>query len=132
LPARILVVDDEPMVREVLRLFLERKGHTVIPATSGEEGLRTFQNAPDDVDLVVTDSHMPGLHGEKMVAAIRRLRPKLPILMLSGFGDRRLEERTKSGEIDCFMTKPITRDELLATVERLLRAETCFNGVSSL
>lgn len=128
--ARILVVDDEPTVRDVLRLFLNGRGHTVVCASRGDEGLRTFQQAPDRFDLVVTDSHMPGLPGEKMVAAIRRVRPEVPILMLSGFGDGRMEERAKAIGIDCFLPKPIGRRELMTAVDRLLHAGKCCNAIS--
>ncbi|MFP4309428.1 MAG: response regulator [Desulfococcaceae bacterium] len=127
--ARILVVEDEPTVRDVLRLLLSSGGHSVVCASRGDEGLRTFQQAPDRFDLVITDSKMPGLPGEKMVAVIRRVRPKVPILMLSGFGDRRMEEQAKAVGIDCFLAKPIGRRELMTAVDRLLRAEKRCNAI---
>src|ERR1019366_6191332 len=87
-PARrgqLLLVEDEPMVRELYAEYLRQEGHTVVVAEDGLAGLAAFQAGT--FELVITDMAMPGLNGEQLAAKIRQLSPPMPVLLLTGFGD---------------------------------------------
>ena len=82
--ATILVIEDERIVRTVIRRFLEKAGHTVIEAEDGRIGLRLFKEQP--VDLVITDIIMPNSEGIETIANLRKERRDLPIIAMSGGG----------------------------------------------
>src|SRR6266545_8383565 len=84
-PLRVLVVDDDPRVRDVLVGYLNIDGHAAETATNGQEGLDRFNKGT--FDLVVTDCAMPGLFGDQLAAAIKELAPDTPIILITGFGD---------------------------------------------
>lgn len=116
--ARILVVDDEPQIIQVLRTSLSARGFEVFSAADGESGLTTFrQSSPD---LVIADLSMPKMGGIALCRAIR-LSSTVPIVVLSV----RDEETTKVEALECgaddYVTKPFGMDELLARVRAALR-----------
>ncbi len=80
----ILIIDDDPSVREVLRHGLERSGHQVTEARDGKTGLKAHRVAP--VDLVITDLIMPGMEGLETIMEFKRLYPGLKIIAISGGG----------------------------------------------
>jgi DNA-binding NtrC family response regulator len=84
--ACVLVVDDEPGVRALLRHVLEREGHAVIEAANGRRAMRALHGAP--VDLVITDIIMPEQEGMETISEVRRLRPEIKIIAMSGGGRR--------------------------------------------
>lgn len=81
---RILLVDDERAVRDMIRELLNHDEHTVIEANNGAEALRLF--AQDRFDVVLTDCFMPFIKGTELATSIRRLSPDQPILMITGYG----------------------------------------------
>ncbi len=115
--ARILVVDDDPAIREVLVAYLEREGHAVSVAEDGETALRKAEEA----DLVILDLMLPGLNGWRVAEILRGRDPELPILMLTARGEE--EERVRGFELgaDDYVTKPFSPRELVARVRALLR-----------
>jgi PAS domain S-box-containing protein len=117
-PLRVLVVDDEPQVRQVLSALLTSEGHEVLTAKDGVEGLRCFLNSK--FDLVITDKAMPGMSGEQMAVAIRQFSSKMPIVLLTGFHTSR--ESAELSGISVIATKPITMTALRATIEKAMRA----------
>jgi DNA-binding response OmpR family regulator len=115
---RVLVVDDEAHIRELLQGLLERAGYDVAQAGSGEEGLRVLYSWRPD--LVLLDVSMPGLDGWQTLERIRDL-TDLPVLMLTARVAELEKVRGLKGGADDYMTKPFGRQELLARVEVLLR-----------
>ena len=115
--ARILVVDDDPAIREVLVAYLAREGHEVLEADGGEAALHLAAGA----DLVVLDLMLPGLDGWRVAEILRSRDPELPILMLTARGEE--EERVRGFELgaDDYVTKPFSPRELVARVRALLR-----------
>ncbi len=115
--ARVLVVDDDPAIREVLVAYLAREGHEVLEADSGEAALHQAVGA----DLVVLDLMLPGLDGWRVAEILRARDPELPILMLTARGEE--EERVRGFELgaDDYVTKPFSPRELVARVRALLR-----------
>ena len=103
---RILVVDDEPLMCEVLTEYLTRDGHTVETAANGREGLEKFHGGWFDV--VITDRGMPEMSGDQMAASIKRTAPTKPVILLTGFGDLILAAGEKPGGIDSVISKPVT------------------------
>ena len=115
--ARILVAEDEPQIREVLKRLLLRHGHDVHLASDGAEALMTA-TSEGPFDLLITDVVMPGLDGGELIAAIRERLPQLPIIAISGFtGD--LETRHIPSDIG-WLQKPFTLTQLTAAVDGAL------------
>ena len=114
----ILIVDDEPSVREVIALLLEDEGHAVQTAPDGRLALEVISD--DLPDLLITDVMMPGLDGWGLLAAVRAHAPTLPVIVISA-GDRR-EARPRDllrANHTVFLRKPFDLETLLSTVERL-------------
>ncbi len=113
-PLRILVVDDEPMVRLVTTKLLRIRGHTVDDADGGAAALVSLAETP--VDLVVTDLSMPGMSGRELAAEIRRRFPHLPIILLTGDTDVQAE----GSDVAAVVRKPFQIDALEAVVQSVV------------
>jgi DNA-binding response OmpR family regulator len=116
--AEVLVVEDEDDVRRLVRVLLERAGHTVVEAANGLEALSRLER--DAPDLVVLDVAMPELDGWQTLERIRDL-SDVPVLMLTARAGELDKVRGLRGGADDYVTKPFGRQELLARVEALLR-----------
>ena len=115
---RILVVDDDPDIRGLVRELLDRRGFLVTEAQDGQEALRAFYT--ERPDLVVLDVAMPGLDGWKTLERIREL-SDVPVVMLTAKATELEKTRGLRAGADDYVTKPFGRQELLARVEALLR-----------
>jgi CheY-like chemotaxis protein len=111
---RVLLVEDERLVRETIRLLLGQIGFTVVEANNGAEALGLF--AQGRYDLVVTDYEMPFLKGNELAARIRRVAPRQPILMMTGFG----HDAGPDNPVDVVMDKPLNFARLRRTMDWLL------------
>ena len=102
---RILVIDDEPLVADVIAQALRLEDNEVVVASDGEEGLRIIaQNPPDAVFL---DIIMPGMDGIQVLRAIRERHPRLPVILLSGWASQsQIEEARRLGVTDV-ISKPV-------------------------
>ncbi len=118
---RILLVEDEDMVRAVAERSLTRQGYTVVTAGDGEEGLAIMREDAE-FDLVVTDVVMPTMDGPTMARAIREIAPDMPVLFMSGYAESQLRD-----EIDIermhFIPKPFSVAQIVAKVGEVLRTE---------
>ena len=120
--ARILLVDDSPLVRMRYRLILEKEGFEVVQAADGQEALDALGSG-HGVHLVVTDLHMPGMDGNDLVTLIRQSPPLalLPVLMLTGASDQeRIIENLSAGASD-YVVKGRDAREFMARVKNLAR-----------
>ena len=119
--ARILVVEDEPRLGEILRLYLEREGHRVTVVADGRAAIAAFDAADaEPIDLVVLDLMLPGLNGEAVLAAIRD-RGDTPVLIASA---KRSDLERIAGlrmGADDYLAKPFNPNELTARVAAVLR-----------
>jgi len=113
---RILLVDDELGVLEVVGRFLESEGVGVDKAGDGAAGIRRFQEGK--FDLVITDRKLPGMDGEEMATAIKEMSPHTPILLISG----QFRGVVNVKPFDYLLSKPFTRDQLLSAVDEMLPA----------
>lgn len=116
--AKILVVDDEPNIREVVGLYLSRDGHTIVPASDGEEALHMYRRT--NPDLVVLDLMLPGLGGIEVCRRIQAER-RVPLIMLTARGEE--EDRIVGLGVgaDDYVVKPFSPRELAARVAAVLR-----------
>ena len=118
----ILVVDDEPLIREMAREILENQGFCVSEASDGQEGLELFIDNPNRFDLIILDLVMPRLHGFQVMDRILQLAPMTRILISSGFSPDSRPELTRSTPTTAFLAKPYRSRDLLEHVQRLLGA----------
>jgi signal transduction histidine kinase/ActR/RegA family two-component response regulator len=117
---RLLLVDDDRALLDTTRLLLSRRGYRVSAFTSPEDALAAFTRAPGDWDLMLTDRSMPRLSGEALASAVLQLRPDLPIIMATGFGEAADEERARGLGIAEFVYKPIIGKDLLLAIRRIV------------
>ena len=111
---RILVVDDEAVVRKSIIDVLAADGHTVDSAANGVEALEKVVGGW--FDLVITDRAMPEMGGDQLAAAVKRLMPDKPIVMLTGFGELMAARGDRPKGVDVVVSKPVTRGQLQAAV----------------
>jgi signal transduction histidine kinase len=114
----ILVAEDEPSLRVLIRETLEERGYTVIGAANGEEGIALFHDSADSVDVVLTDVVMPRLGGASFVAEARRLRPDVGVIFMSGYAEE-IVRRDVLDESAAFLPKPFTPTQLVDAVARV-------------
>ena len=112
--ARILVIDDEDSVRDVLSRMLKAKGHQVAVASNGEEGIERFRSEP--FDLVFTDLGMPKLSGWDVGRTIKTINPKVPIAMITGWGVELDRQKLNENGIDLSIAKPFNFDQVINLV----------------
>jgi PAS domain S-box-containing protein len=116
----ILVVDDDAGVQSVARRVLASKGHRIVTAANGIEGIRLFDQHRDDIRLVLMDMTMPQMSGIEALRRIRALGSNVPVLLSSGYdlGRSGVDPR----EFDGFLEKPYSAEDLLDAVERAMRS----------
>jgi len=117
---RILVVDDEKSVLNIIETILSRFGYKVRSHNISIDALKSFKNAPSEFDLVITDMTMPGLTGDQLVAEIKNLRPEIPVILCTGFSEKIADGRAGDVKPDKILIKPVGMDDLLKNVRYLL------------
>lgn len=121
-PMRILLIDDDPRVRQVLGTMLQGMGHRVTAADGGAQGLALFEEAlrrGEPYDLVLTDLGMPGILGAEVVRRVKAISPSTPVIVLTGWG-----HEAKPPEADAALGKPVTWRDLKAILARLTLRKT--------
>ncbi len=117
---RVLVVDDEFFSLDVVRQNLEYLGYRVTACQSGIKALETFKQAPEQVDLLVTDQTMPEMTGVQLIAEIRKTGAALPIVLCTGYSETVTEQSAKYYGINRFLMKPVTIADLAWAVYEVL------------
>jgi DNA-binding NtrC family response regulator len=112
----VLLVEDEGPVREIASRFLRQGGYEVVTATEGSEALEWLASA-GPVDLVLTDSAMPGMRGEDLAIEVARVRPGLPVILMSGYAD---PAQPASSAVAAFIQKPFSLRGLLEEVRGVI------------
>jgi signal transduction histidine kinase len=113
----ILLVDDEPDIRDVLSLSLADMGYDVYEAENGDEALRIFKDKQPS--MVMTDIKMPGMDGIELLKKIKHENPETEVIMITGHGDMDLAIRSLKCEATDFITKPINVDALELALQRV-------------
>jgi two-component system, cell cycle response regulator CpdR len=118
--ARILLADDEPASRDLVRRALEQDGHSVAVMPGGVEALECLTRAPGDFDLLVSDVNMPGLDGMELAAESLGLNPGLRLVLMSGFVEQLERAKTlKTAKIGT-ISKPFSLDQMRTLVRKVL------------
>ena len=120
-PMQILCIDDEPLLRELIKEILERDGHTVEVSDSGHSGLDEFRLACErgrPFDVVITDLGMPYLDGRQVARAIKQESPSTPVVMLTGWGTLMKEDGSAPDQVDGILSKPPRSRELREILSR--------------
>ena len=121
---RILVIDDDNEVRELLCTLLRRQGHEVTQAPDGQAGIHSYRTSP--VDLIITDLFMPVKEGLETIVDLRREHPDLKIIAISGGNREGMGNYLRAAELcgaSRIFHKPFKNAELLDAVEELLSAD---------
>lgn len=118
--ARILLIDDEDLVRATLRYALERAGHSVVEAGNGREGIAILDRG--GIDLMVTDIVMPEMEGIETIRTVRREHPEVKIVAMSGVAVVAVDFLELAGRLgaDEILRKPFSAKTLTDAVERIL------------
>lgn len=115
---KILVIDDDKLVRKVFKLTLSKEGYDVLEAEDGRQGLQLIKT--ENPDLVLTDFLMPGINGLEVIAEITRLKLNIPVIMLTGYGDVSLTIKSIQKGAYEFLEKPTKPELLKSTVRKAL------------
>ncbi|HEY4247320.1 MAG TPA: response regulator [Lacunisphaera sp.] len=117
----VLVIDDEPAVREVVRSLLKIYGYAPVVAEDGASGIALFREQQPNVGVVVTDMMMPGIQGPEVIRELRSINPDVRVVAMSGVISERGEVSEDPGRL-IFLAKPMTGAELLGAVQRVIRS----------
>ena len=117
---RLMIVDDDPVVVNLLAQLFESLGYQVVSETDSLSALERFRAAPLSIDLVITDQTMPKLTGEQLSRSILAIRPGLPILLCTGFSSKIDDQRAAEIGISAFLMKPFTHNTIATQVRKLL------------
>lgn len=117
---RVLLVDDEQMLLEMTTRMLERLGYEVIATRSSAMALEQFASMPDRFDIVITDQTMPGLTGLDMVQKMLEIRPRLAVILCTGYSSLLSEEKVEAAGVRGFLLKPLTQRKLAQKIRDLL------------
>ena len=117
---RILFVDDEKALVDMVIQMLERLGYKVIARTSSIDALEVFRAQPDKFDLVITDQTMPNMTGAELSKELMRIRPDIPIILCTGYSELITEDKAKSMGIREFVMKPLVARDLAQTIRKVL------------
>ncbi|MCI0538251.1 MAG: response regulator [Verrucomicrobiales bacterium] len=118
----ILLVDDEEMVRMVVRAVLGYRGYAIVEVTNGEEALQKLTDKPARFDLVLLDLNMPKMDGWETLRRLRQIQPTVPVIVLSGDSTEELAARITEAGAAVILQKPFDNLELLRQVRRMLDA----------
>lgn len=116
---KVLIIDDEPDILKLNRYILQSMQYEVYEAGNGKEGINLFQTQGNDIDLVILDLTMPVMDGMETFNVLRKLKPDLPIILITGFDDLwDLDQLTSQKNVK-FIRKPYQMDDLLSAIESL-------------
>jgi DNA-binding NtrC family response regulator len=120
----ILLVDDDVEVLKALRKVLEKDGFEVLPYPDAPSAMRFINDTKKRFDLVITDVSMPGMTGTAFLSAVKAAFPKVPVIIITAFGDWGQYMETISNGACEFLNKPLDKTELLSAVHRALKHGT--------
>jgi CheY-like chemotaxis protein len=112
----VLIVDDDPMIRDFAGAVLSGAGYTVVTAVDGEEALAKLRRDTMQFDAVLLDLTMPKLDGEDTLMALRMISPNLPVVLTSGYGEQAIVQRFVGRGLADFLPKPFVSEALLGVI----------------
>ncbi len=117
---RVLLVDDEKPILNMLGQMLTRYGYVVEAHHKSTKALENFQRTPYEFDLIITDMTMPGYTGGDLMKKIKDIRPEIPIILCTGFSENIANEKVKGVKPNKILVKPTENDVLLKSIRCLL------------
>ncbi len=117
-PLRILVVDDQEIICELIAEYLQSDGHATVSAANGREALGRFVEAP--FDLVITDQSMPEMNGVQLATALKERVPAIPVILLTGFGEEMQALGDHPENVDLIIGKPVSASELRRAICKVI------------
>ena len=124
----VLMVEDEPVVREFARRVLDRAGHTLVMAGSADEALAAADGWSGSIDVLLTDIVMPGMHGQVLAAKVLKARPDVRVIFMSGYAEDSLPALDRLATPAAFLAKPFSSATLSAAVAREIAKARVFRG----
>jgi CheY-like chemotaxis protein len=115
---KVLVVDDDPVVGESFNRVLSGKGYAVITAENGQEAMAKLES--EQYDVVFTDLRMPGMTGLEVAERVKARQPWTPVVIVTGYGSQRSEERARAAGVSDFLHKPLSPDMIEDSAARAL------------
>lgn len=115
----ILLAEDETLIRETAQEFLEDAGHEVVTAEHGQQALDHVERYPGRFTCLVTDYHMPHVHGDRVIERVRTLYPGTPVVLASAFPQATTPDWRRHYQVE-LLVKPYSMGELVRLVNRLL------------
>ena len=119
---RVLVIDDEPEVRKIVHLALEKNGYDVVEAEDGEKAIEVIRSGDNPLltDVIICDVRMPKINGVEAVAFFREQFPSVPIIVLTGYPDMQLATSfIKQGVME-YLVKPVEKEKLVESVDKAM------------
>lgn len=121
---KIMVVDDENDVRDVIRLQLEQKGLNVLEAVDGQNAIDILKSGDNmvNVGLILCDIRMPKVNGVECIDFLRREAPGIPVVVITGYPDTELATRLMKKGVKDYLVKPVEKEKLMAVVDEQISA----------
>ena len=121
---KIMVVDDENDVRDVIRLQLEQKGLNVLEAVDGQNAIDILKSGDNmvNVGLILCDIRMPKVNGVECIDFLRKEAPGIPIVVITGYPDTELATRLMKKGVKDYLVKPVEKEKLMAVVDEQITA----------
>ena len=117
-PPSVLVIDDDPDMRQVLSDFLQRSGYRVVEAANGQEAM--FAAESERIDVVILDKEMPGMNGLDVLSFFRQRCPRLPIIFITAFGGHEDEDESRRRGAWLYIEKPFRVATVVDAVQSVL------------
>ena len=126
---KILVVDDENDVRDVIKLQLEQKGFNVLEAVDGENAINILQSGDNlvNVGLILCDIRMPKVNGVEAIEFLKKEAPGIPIVVITGYPDTELATGLLKKGVKDYLVKPVEKSKLMAVVDEQIAAGKDFD-----
>ncbi len=128
---RILIIENDPDIRDILKFQLEQGGHQVIEAKDGQEGIDLMKKRSNlhQVGLIITDIRMPKVNGVEVIDYIKANVPSIPIIVVTGYPDKDLAVKLLQKGVKDYLVKPIEEATLLNKISAILSSKQEFNYV---
>ncbi len=117
---RILLIDDQDVIVQMIRQMLERLGYHVTARASSTDALEAFRTQPDKFDLVITDMTMPNMTGDKLAGELIKIRSDIPVILCTGFSEIMSKEKAAAMGIKGFLMKPVVIKDLSGMIRKVL------------
>ncbi|GJL77253.1 MAG: hypothetical protein NPINA01_02420 [Nitrospinaceae bacterium] len=121
---KVLVVDDEADVRDVIRLHLEGAGYNILEAENGEMAIANLREEDNmvNVGLILCDIRMPKVNGIECIQFLSREAPGIPVVVVTGYPDTEMATSLLKNGVKDYLVKPVEKEKLLKTVEKIVAA----------